>query len=339
MAIRIQDVVVPSIFDPYIIEQTTFKNAFVNSGVVQSVPSLSSASEGGDFVNIPFWVANLSGDLEVITDSTSLTPGQLTASNQQGVVLHRGRAWASRDLAALAAGSDPMMAIADKVAAYFANQQQKEILAILSGVFGTLASGGGALATGGLSYIPGTITSLAPGTIAKMRSLLGDQGDKLAAIAIHSASYYDLVERKLIDYVKTGDGLSVPASTAVGGGGGTTAAYGGAGSADVPFFCGLRVIVDDDVTKESSNYAVYGFVQGAIGQGEQQAFRTETDRDILAKEDAMAIDAHWIYHVLGTSFGGSANPTRAQLSTVGNWTQVYQTKNVGVVRATVTANF
>ena len=336
MAIRISDVIVPSIFDPYIVEQTTFKNAFVNSGVVQSVPSLSAASEGGDFVNIPFWVANLSGDLEVLTDSTSLTPGQLTASNQQGVVLHRGRAWASRDLAALAAGSDPMMAIADKVADYFANQQQKEILAIMSGVFGTLASSSGA-ALAGLSYIPGSITSLSPGTVAKMRSLLGDQGDKLSALAMHSASYYDLVERKLIDYVKTGDGLSVPASTAVGGS--TMAAYAGAGSADVPFFCGLRVIVDDDVTKESSNYGVYGFVQGAIGQGEQQAFNTETDRDILAKEDAMSIDAHWIYHVMGVSFGGSANPTRTALSTVGNWTQVYQTKNIGVVRATVTANF
>ena len=337
MAIRIQNVIVPEIFDPYVIEQSTFKNAFVNSGVVQTVPSLESASEGGDFVNVPFWVANLSGELEVLTDSTSLTPGELTGANQKGVVLHRGRAWASRDLAAMAAGSDPMMAIADKISDYYANQQQKELLAILSGVFGSLASATGALA--GLAYVPGTITALTPGTVAKMRSLLGDQGDKLAAIAMHSASYYDLVERKLVDFVKTGDALAVPATTNLAGGSGTMAAYGGAGTADVPFFCGLRVIIDDDVTKESNNYAVYGFVQGAIGMGEQQAFRTETDRDILAKEDAMSIDAHWIYHPMGCSYSGSANPSRAALATVGNWTQVYQTKNIGIVRATVVSNF
>jgi hypothetical protein len=59
-----------------------------------------NASEGGDYVNIPFWKANLTGDFEVLSDSTSLTPGKITADKQVGVVLHRGRAFESRDLAA-----------------------------------------------------------------------------------------------------------------------------------------------------------------------------------------------------------------------------------------------
>ena len=32
-------------------------------------------------------------------------------------------------------------------------------------------------------------------------------------------------------------------------------------------------------------------------------------------------------------------PTRAQLATVGNWSKVYETKNIGIVRATITSNF
>jgi hypothetical protein len=54
--------------------------------------------------------------------------------------------------------------------------------------------------------------------------------------------------------------------------------------------------------------------------------RTETDRDILAKSDAMAIDLHYVYHPVGAAWGiGTTNPTQAQLATIGNWTKVYET--------------
>jgi hypothetical protein len=82
-------------------------------GVVQPMAELN-ATEGGDYVNIPFWKANLTGDFEVLSDSTSLTPGKITTDKQVGVILHRGRAFESRDLAALAAGADPMAAIGAK---------------------------------------------------------------------------------------------------------------------------------------------------------------------------------------------------------------------------------
>jgi len=97
-----------------LIEQTTQRDAFLASGVVQPMAELN-ATEGGDFVNVPFWKANLSGDFEVLSDSTSLTPGKIQADKQISVILHRGRAWEARDLAALAAGSDPMAAIGAKL--------------------------------------------------------------------------------------------------------------------------------------------------------------------------------------------------------------------------------
>ena len=107
----------------------------------------------------------------------------------------------------------------------------------------------------------------------------------------------------------------------------------------VPTYMGLRVIVSDDLTPTSTNYPVYFFTAGAIASGEQLAMNTETDRDILAKSDAMSIDLHYVYHPVGAKWGGSSNPTGAQLATVGNWTKVYETKNIGIVRATVTSNY
>jgi hypothetical protein len=332
MATLRSDIIIPEVFTPYVIEQTTQRDAFLASGVVQPLAELN-ATEGGDFINVPFWKANLSGDFEVLTDSTSLTPSKITADKQVGVILHRGRAWESRDLAALAAGSDPMAAIGAKVATYVANQRQKDLIKCLEGVFGAL-TGSDSPAFSALRFDTSGMTALGPRQVAKARSLLGDQGDKLAAVAMHSAVYYDLVERKAIDYVSTNDARGT-ITTATGGT--ITGAY---GEVSVPTYMGLRVIVSDDLAPTSTNYPVYFFTQGAIASGEQMAMETETDRDILAKSDAMSIDLHYTYHPVGAKWNVSTtNPTQAQLATVGNWTRVYETKNIGIVRGTVTSNY
>ena len=339
MATLRSDVIIPEIFTPYVIEQTTLRDAFLASGVVQPMAELN-ASEGGDTVQVPFWKANLSGDFEVLSDSTSLTPGKITADKQIGVILHRGRAWEVRDLASLAAASDPMAAIGSKVADYVANQRQKDLIKTLEGVFGAL-TGSDSPAFSALRFDTSGMTALGPRQCAKARALLGDQGDKLQAVAMHSAVYYDLVERKAIDYITNTEArLSTPAtgaSTINAIGGSVVNAY--TGEVTVPTYMGMRVIVSDDLAPTSTNYPIYFFTAGAIASGEQLAMQTETDRDILAKSDAMSIDLHYCYHPVGAKWGGSVNPTGAQLATVGNWSKVYETKNIGIVRGTVTSNY
>jgi len=341
MATLRSDIIIPEVFTPYVIEQTTQRDAFLASGVVQPMAELN-ATEGGDFINVPFWKANLSGDFEVLSDSSSLTPGKITADKQVGVILHRGRAFEARDLAALAAGSDPMAAIGAKVADYVANQRQKDLLSCLAGVFGSLNSNTSSSAFFDLcidSESGDTPTALSPRHVAQARAILGDQGDKLTAVAMHSKVYYDLVERRAIDYVSTADARGTSTTQS---GGTMAAAYGG--EVSVPTYMGLRVIVSDDVNTTgsgaSTEYATYFFTQGAVASGEQMAMQTETDRDILAKSDAMSIDLHYVYHPVGSRFSTSVtNPTRAQLETVGNWTKVYELKNIGIVRATNVSNF
>ena len=340
MATLRSDIIIPEVFTPYVIEQTTQRDAFLASGVVQPMAELNAAEGGGDFINVPFYAANLSGDFEVLSDSSSLTPGKITADKQVGVVLHRGRAFESRDLAALAAGSDPMAAIGAKIADYIANQRQKDLLSCLAGVFGTVHT-----TSSSAAFFPLTIdgesgdtpTALSPRHVAEAKALLGDQGEKLTAICMHSKVYYDLVERRAVDYVLATDSNG---GSATASGGSIAQAF---GSPTVPTFMGLRVIVSDDVNTNgsgsSTEYATYFFTEGAIGSGEQLGLQTETDRDILAKSDAMSIDLHYCYHPIGAKWAVTdANPTRAQLQTVGNWSKVYETKNLGIVRATNVSN-
>jgi hypothetical protein len=336
MATLRSDVIVPEIFTPYVIEQTTLRDAFLASGVVQPMAELN-ATEGGDYVNVPFWKANLTGDFEVLSDSSSLTPSKITTDKQVGVILHRGRAWEARDLAALAAGSDPMAAIGAKVADYVANQRQKDLIKTLEGVFGSL-TGSDSPAYDALRFDTTGMGALGPRQVAKARALLGDQGDKLTAVAMHSAVYYDLVERKAIDYVTAVEARTTTDNQTPDVFAGSVA--GAYGNPTVPTYMGLRVIVSDDLAPTSTNYPVYFFTQGAVASGEQMAMETEVDRDILAKSDAMSIDLHYCYHPVGAKWTvGTTNPTPAQLATVGNWSKVYETKNIGIVRGTVTSNF
>ena len=315
MAVLRSDVIIPEVFTPYVIQQTTQRDSFLASGVVAPMAELN-ATEGGDFVNIPFFNANLSGDFEVLSDSSSLSPSKIGTGKQVGVILHRGKAFESRDLAAMAAGADPMAAIGQKIGAFIANQRQKDLLSCLGGVFGSVNSTTSSAALFDLTIDGGsgdTPTVLSPRHVAKAKALLGDQGDKLTAVCVHSAVYYDLVERRLVDYVLASDGNGGSATAS----GGTIApAYGGENT--VPTYCGLRVIVSDDVqtagSGASTEYATYFFTQGAVASGEQAGLTTETDRDILAKSDAMAIDLHYCYHPVGTKWAVTdTNPTRSVL--------------------------
>jgi len=349
MATLRSDVIIPEIFTPYLIEATTVRNSFLTSGVVAPLDVLN-VTEGGDKVTVPNWKADLSGDAERLTDTTSLTPGKITADKQIGVVLHRGRAWESRDLARLAAGSDPMGAIGAKVADYISNQQQKDMIATLSGVFGALGSSNSTAAFAALSVDASGSgeTVLGPRQIAAAEAILLEDAERLGAIVMHPLVYADLKERKAIDFVSASD-ARVTASTIAAGsitglnafGGSVAAAY--TASMQVPYYMGMRVIRSKDVptsgTGSSTKYACYVMASGAVGTGEQASLRSEVDRDILAKSDAMSVDWHNVYHPLGARYVGSANPTTADLATAANWEKVFSTENIGIVRITVTSNF
>lgn len=310
------NVVIPEIWEPYIEEQTTLRNTFITSGIVTPAAVLNATS-GGDFVQVPNWVANLTGDAELLTDTTSLVPGNITADLQRAAVLHRGRAWGSRDLAALAAGSDPLAAIGNKVASYIANQQQKDLLSCIYGAFATALSG--LTVTTQTAYPTAALVSGA-------RALLGDQGEKLSVMAIHSSAYYELVTLKAIDYVSAeelGGGAIQPV------GGTRVPSF---GDVRVPTYMNMRVLISDDLHTDD----VWFFTPGSVLSGEQSGLRAEQDRDILAKASYISFDWHNVYHPVGVRYTDTApNPDRATLETGANWTQVFDTKNIGIVRGRI----
>ena len=343
--------VVPQVFTPFVQEQMTLNDAFIQSGVVKQLPELNlSAERGGDFVKIPFYKANLDNlDFEVLSDSKSLTPGKIQTSAQIAPVLHRGRAFSARDLASLAVGSDtdPMAVIGSQLARYINHQKQKSLFNILTGIFGgsvnDVTENTGALATmqldGNADAASGNKTpkaTLGASHVTRAKALLGDQGDKLTAICMHSHCYYDLMNQRAVDFVYTNEGIT----DATYKGGSVAKAFDPDIKTPIPTFMGLRIIVSDDVPKAvaapNTEYSVFFFTEGAIVTGEQAPLRTQTDRDILALEEAIAIDLHYLYHPVGCSYKSSiTNPAPDILEDDGSWELVYNEKNIGIIRATV----
>jgi Major capsid protein 13-like len=309
---RIADVIVPEVFNPYVIQRTAELSALVQSGIVVSNPELDSlAMSGGKLINMPFW-NDLTGDDEVLSDSGALTPQKITAGQDVAPLLMRGKAWSANDLAKALSGDDPMAAIGDLVASYWARMRQKTLFAILKGVFASPSMAGNihdiSAETGGAEKISGA-------SFIDAKTKLGDAADRLTAVAMHSATFAELEKQNLIQYIPNSQGV-----------------------VEFPRYMNKRVIVDDGcpVDTGTGTYTTYLFGEGAVGLGNGQApVPTETDRDSLAGDDILINRQHFILHPRGVAFTNSSvagsSPTNAELANAANWNRVYENKNIRIV--------
>lgn len=309
---KISDVIVPEVFNQYVIERTAELSALVQSGIVIPDPQLDVlAQSGGKIINMPFW-QDLSGDDEVLSDTTPLETDKITAAQDQAVLLMRGKAWKTNDLAKALSGDDPMKAIADLVAAYWARRQQVMLLSILKGVFGATST---KMTDNTLDITAktGNDSAFTGSTFLDASYKLGDAEEKLTAVAVHSSVYANLRKQNLIEFLLDSN------------------------NAKIPTYMGKRVIVDDGLPVSGDKFTSYIFGEGAIGLGNGSApVPTEMDRDALAGDDILINRQHFLLHPRGVKFTNKtvsgASPTNVELSTGGNWERVYEPKNVRIVQ-------
>lgn len=307
---KIADVIVPEVFNPYVIERTAELSALVKCGIIVRDEELDKlALAGGRLINMPYW-KDLNGDDEVLDDNGALTPGKITAGQDVAALLMRGKAWSVNDLATALSGDDPMKAIGDLVAEYWARQRQKTLLAVLKGVFASSTMSGN---VHDISSLEGDLAKINGTSFIDAKTKLGDASDKLTAVAMHSTVFAELEKQNLIQYIPNSQGV-----------------------VDFPSYLGRKVIVDDGCPKDGDVYTTYLFGQGAIGEGNGAApVPTETDRDSLAGEDILINRQHFLLHPRGVKFTDSSvakkSPSNAELANQVNWDRVYENKNIRIV--------
>lgn len=322
---KLSDVIVPALFNPYVINQTMEKSALVQSGIITNSSDFDKlASQAAPTVNMPFF-EDLTGESEQIIEDADLADNKITSNKDVAVIIRRAKMWSSTDLAAALAGSDPMKAIATLVAKFWTRDMQKELIAILKGVFGTTteATPVTRLASNllDISALTGNAAKWSASSFIDAQQLLGDAQSQLTAVAMHSATWSSLKKQNLI----TTEHPSV----------------------DVSFdtYQGKRVIIDDGCSIEgtgaNSIFTSYLFGEGAIalGNGNPEGFEpTELDR---AKRKGSGVDylinrRTNILHPRGVKFTNTnvaktEGPSRTELQDASNWQPVYEAKQIRIV--------
>lgn len=321
-AIRLTDIQINTAFLQYVIAKTATLSALIKSGIVGVDAAVAAAVQaagfGGKLVNLPFW-NDIAGDDEVLSDDPAapLTAGGITSGQDVAVVLRRGRLFASSDLNAEIAGSDPMKVVGDLIAEYWARRKQAAVFSTLKGIFASnLAANAGDLILD-ISGETGDDGVLGKDTLLYAAQLLGDAKSNLAAVAMHSQA-----ETMLNTIGGTGS-LYKPAET----------------PAQLPSYNGRPIVVDDscDYDAATGKATIYMFGAGAVAVNDAPVKTPfEVQRSIATSSDQMATRAGFIAHVRGFKFNAStvtgATPSNANLELAANWTRVYEKKQVRVVK-------
>jgi hypothetical protein len=321
---KITNIIQPEIYTPYVMERSIYLNRFVQSGVMVQNPEINiRLAQGNSTFNIPYW-NDFTHDSEIPSETVAVTTNNITADKIIGRKQWRQHKVGANAMSAVAAGEDPMMAIGNRSAQWWARQDQADIVAFTRGVIAdNVANDSGdlvndiAIEDGVNATAANKISSSA---VIDTISLFGDHGQEIGAIAMHSIPYYRLVDLNLIDFT--------PESTQ-----------------NIGFgtYMGLTVIVDDNIYKvagTTSGYKYWNILYkpGALQWGEttelyvpvemERDENTGGGRDYLHERKVFCVAATGFTWVETTVAG--EYPTNAELADADNHDRKYNLKNCGI---------
>ncbi len=316
---KLSDVIVPEVWVPYVKQQTTEKSALVQSGIISSSPELDNlVTQGGKIINMPFF-NDLAGEDQVVPNQgTNLNVEGITTGQDKAVLLIRGKAWGAHELAGALAGADPMQAIANRYVAWWTRNEQKILISVLTGAFGTALASHVNDISGGT----GDGATISAGVVLDTKQALGDAADVLTTLVMHSAVYTSLQKQNLISFIPNARG-----------------------EVTIPTYLGYRVILDDGmpVSGEGTDriFTTYLVGSGAIARGEGVPVSltpVETDRNSLGSEDYLITRRALVLHPMGVAWKEPAayttatdpTPANVDLAAAANWQLVVDHKKVAL---------
>lgn len=318
MGTTLQDIINPTpFFANYVVNRTAELSAIFQSGIITRDSQFDKlASEPAQVHNMPFF-NDLTGDSEDVIEGQDLTAAKITSNQDTSTTIRRAKMWSSTDLAAQLAGTDPMKAIGDLAASFWARDHQKELLNILDGVFASTSMTDHILDISGKT---GKVANFSGEAFIDAMQLMGDARNALTAVVMHSATKSYLDKLNLIQTIRQSDAVSFDT------------------------YMGRRVIVDDGCPVDTDKYTTYLFGEGAIAFGVGSPVgmeQTEVDRDKRKGSgvDFLIMRKAFIMHPRGVAWQNKTRAhaesvSRAELKDAGNWKRVYEPKQIRIVKFT-----
>ena len=302
-------------------------NRFLMSGVLVQDPRLSAqASAGGNIGELPFFKPlgtpepNYSDD---VTGNTS-TPQNITSDKMVWRLAAQNQSWSTMDLAVELALEDPTGAITGKIGTYWATTNERRVIQTAMGVLAdNVANDAGDMvnniATDDVLPVLAAETISSDAIIDTVQTM-GDHGENLGVIAMHSVPYRNLQKQNLIDFIPNARG-----------------------EVNIPTYQGKMVVVDDSLPAVAgSNRITYTsilFTVGALAGGSGQVQNpSELDRQPSTGngggQTVLYSRRSDIIHPLGFKFTSASvageSATLAELATATNWDRVWSRKVTGI---------
>ena len=316
---RISDVIVPEVFDTYMVNNTKQTMAFYQTGVLRPDAALGAKlAGGGRTFNVPFWrdlddteSDTASDDPDSYASASPVTTGKDVALRQV-----RTKGWTTSNLTAELAGADPMARITSRVGAYWGRQFDSIAVATARGVFAdNIANDGGDMVKD-ISVNSGVATAnlISAEAIMDAAQTMGDEKQALNLIVMHSVVNTRLAKLDLIDFRPDSEGKIWS-----------------------PYYLGYRVHVSDRVPVINVGggvvkYHNYLFGSDAFGWAEHAVEKPVETESKASAGDGMGVEELWTrrqfaLHPYGIKWTDAVVagefPTNAELATAANWDRVY----------------
>ena len=310
-------------------EADYWKTPIIASGIVQQDSSIMDLiGEKGNVATIPIYKpldANESGMEPLNNDGlTNNTPVEISGDKQTCMLIQRMKAFKAKDFTKELTGADPMTLIRNKIAGYYAQVWEIELMNIAAAVLGVSALSGHVLdlATESKEIEAGTIYDAE-------QAALGDMAEGLGLIVMHSAIYTQYKKMNMVEFDKyTVNGVIKQEIT-------------------LPTIAGKHVLVTDNYTKNDSTYLTYLFGEGAFLSCDktnyENQYTTDYDPETSAGIEKFYTKQGKVLHPNGLSLAvdsiAKESPTKAELGTVANWSLKYNSKNVkmGLIKSVLSS--
>ena len=216
------------------------------SGIVQQDQSIMDLiGEKGNVATIPIYKpldANESGMEPLNNDGlTNNTPVEISGDKQTCMLIQRMKAFKAKDFTKELTGADPMTLIRNKIAGYYNQVWEAEMMNIAKAVLSV------ATLSGHVLDLAKDSKSIDAGTVYDAeQAALGDMAGGLGLLVMHSMIFKEYKKMEMVDYDKyVVEGVIKKEIT-------------------LPTIAGKHVLVTDNFTKSGSTYETYLFGEGAF---------------------------------------------------------------------------
>ncbi|MCD8079207.1 MAG: hypothetical protein LUF04_01985 [Bacteroides sp.] len=321
----------PEVFTQMMQEADYWKTPIIASGIVQHDQSIMNLiGDHGNVAMLPIYTPFNAYDdgMEALNNDglTDNTPVEISGSKQTCMLIQRMKAFQAKDFTKELTQADPLTLIRNRMAGYYAQVWERELMNIASTVLGLDALSTHVTDLTGEDYLAD-----ASMIYTAEQAALGDMADGLGLIIMHSMIYSEYKKLNLIEFEKYVKQGAIKQNI------------------ELPTIAGKYVLVTDNFTVDSDGiYSTYLFGEGAFLSCDKNNYENQyyTDYD---PESSAGIEKFYtkqgkVLHPNGISLAvdniTNESPTYDELGAADNWSLKFNTKNVkmGVIKTgTVTA--